>query len=88
MNRDQWNLKMQREAELLRRATIGGDELAGWVVFDRRAPSSDRRGTMPDRRRASVNRRESAGAVSFMMPPVERYGRCCEWGLSVKVQSR
>lgn len=87
MNRDQWNLKIQREAEMLRRVDIVVGASAGRVIFDRRTPSFDRRGTMPDRR-LSANRRESRGGGTSAMRPVEKYGRCCEWGLSATIRNR
>lgn len=87
MNRDQWKFKMRREIETVLPAGDSCESSTGVVVFDRRAGSDDRRVAPVDRRRLG-NRRLFATGVAFGSSLAEKYGACCEWGLSLKNKRR
>ncbi len=87
MNRDQWKFKMRREIETVLGPSDSGKSSTGAVMFDRRRGSDDRRVAPVDRRRMG-NRRLFATGVAFGSSIAEKYGACCEWGLSLKTKRR
>lgn len=88
MNRDQWNLKILREMEILSGTGATYGRPVGEAIVDRRAGAGDRRGINADRRSASGSRRGSTGERAMAVSLAERYGGCCEWGLFVKSKTR
>lgn len=82
MNRDQWSLKMSREAEQHPSADTCTEDPAMRPA----AKLADRRAA--ERRCAAANRQAGLIDLEFATSPVEKYGACCEWELSLKTKKQ